>query len=177
MAPNCALRSTTFRRVVVSAISGTISKNSSLLESMHVGIMAESNTTLSVISHPSANPTKNEHADERQIQPTVRLTTLLAVIAFFIVTLLALSLGLGRGVGLHRNNTILQEPSSKFNYSSIYVIPEDLPVVDSAQLVNTTELDLRTGFVVSNLGTSHKSASSRSIHHRAWPHPMGTRNP
>lgn len=113
--------------------------------------MAQANTTSSVISHQSTNTKEHEHIDKPPAHRTVRFTTFLAVIVVCIVVFLALSLGLGLGLGLHRNSAILQNIDSAFNYSSFYGIPDDLPVVASTQLVNTTELDLKTGFVVSNV--------------------------
>jgi len=41
--------------------------------------------------------------------------------------------------------------SSPFNYNTFYGIPANLPVIPSDGLVNHTELDLKTGFLVSSV--------------------------
>ncbi|KAK6343679.1 hypothetical protein TWF730_011268 [Orbilia blumenaviensis] len=38
----------------------------------------------------------------------------------------------------------------KFDFSAFYGIPMNLPVIDSAAIINKTELDMKTGFVVSS---------------------------
>lgn len=43
-----------------------------------------------------------------------------------------------------------------FNYNTFYGIPAVLPIVPSSVLVNHTELDLQTGFVVSSVPTTRK---------------------
>ena len=81
---------------------------------------------------------------------TVSLFAFILVLAGLIL-LAAVALGLGLGLGLTRHKTVqIKSTASNFNYSSFYGIPDHLPVVASENLVNQKELDLNTGFVVSD---------------------------
>ncbi|KAI9671963.1 MAG: hypothetical protein M1817_002306 [Caeruleum heppii] len=85
---------------------------------------------------------------------TVSLWLFLLSIALLVCT--ALALGLGLGLGLPRrqgSTTVVSSTGSNFNYSSFYGIPEELPVVASDRLLNQTQLDLKTRFVVSDQPT------------------------
>lgn len=62
--------------------------------------------------------------------------------------LVTLALGLGLGLGWRRSGTI--STTIQVNNSSHYGIPEDLEVISPSTLINAKELELDTGFVVSN---------------------------
>lgn len=111
--------------------------------------MAEEKRIPDVIVHQSENG-KEDPASSKSHR-TVRLSIFLASMAVFTVLVLALSFGLGLGLGLHRNSDVLHSTNTNFNYSSFYGIPDELPIVPTDQLVNTKELDMQTGFVVSNV--------------------------
>ena len=72
---------------------------------------------------------------------TVALRTFIATVVCFVGALIIL--GLGLGYGLARSHSRL--PSSATSYG----IPDDLPTIPAAELVNTKQLNLETGFVVS----------------------------
>ncbi|KAI0544478.1 Cupredoxin [Xylaria curta] len=59
---------------------------------------------------------------------------------------LAIGFGLGRRWNRSRSITTTAQP----NHSSHYVVPDGLKIVTPGKLVNTEELDLNTGFVVSS---------------------------
>lgn len=86
----------------------------------------------------------------------------LLTILFFICALLGLGLGLGIPLhnytqNLNRDSAQLKNAtSSHFNYSSFYGIPDHLPTVSSDKLFNDTELDMKTGFKVSNQSTTRE---------------------
>ncbi|KAI0423363.1 multicopper oxidase [Xylaria grammica] len=85
-------------------------------------------------------------AVKSQQRRTVPLCLYITSLACFCVVTLAL--GLGLGLGWRRYRTTLTKTA--LDYSNYYGIPEDLEVVPSAQLINTEELALDTGFVVSS---------------------------
>ena len=98
-------------------------------------------------------------------QAVVSRKIFLIVVGALVFTLLAVTLGLGLGLGLKVRsltrsqsrltgpNGSLRSTASNFNYSSFYGIPDHLPKISSDKLFNDTELNLKTGFVVSDVPT------------------------
>ncbi|RYO91084.1 hypothetical protein DL766_003352 [Monosporascus sp. MC13-8B] len=88
---------------------------------------------------------------ERRPSRTVSLCAFVSSLLCFCVLALALGLGLGLCLGRRRDRTAY-EPPPPFDYSNCYGVPEDLESVPIERLVNTTELDLDTGFSVEGAG-------------------------
>ncbi|KAF2434957.1 hypothetical protein EJ08DRAFT_581144 [Tothia fuscella] len=112
-----------------------------------------------------ASPLKNTTIAPFQVQAysketsTPWLTRILFVICVAL-TLAIAGLGLGLGLKLQQDKTEIArlrslnttgDSNRNFNYSSFYGIPDILPVVSEALLVNQTELDMRTQFQISNV--------------------------
>lgn len=74
------------------------------------------------------------------------LCVFVTAVIFFSVVALALGLGLGLGWARYKNKSI----PAQFKDSSYYGSLEDLVLIPPEQLTNTKELDLDTGFVVSD---------------------------
>ncbi|KAK9773595.1 putative Cupredoxin [Seiridium cardinale] len=94
---------------------------------------------------PAALPAYNDQKHTTQKQ--VPLWLFISSTCFFVITL-TLGLGLGLGCVSHMSSILAPSP---FNYSSYYGIPEHPNIVPIERLVNSTELDLKTGFEVSKL--------------------------
>ncbi|KAI0531744.1 Cupredoxin [Xylaria digitata] len=77
---------------------------------------------------------------------TVSLCLYITSLACFCV--ITLALGLGLGLGWRRYGAM--PATAPLSYSRYYGIPEDLEVILPAQLINTKELALDTGFLVSD---------------------------
>ncbi|KAI1148554.1 Cupredoxin [Nemania diffusa] len=92
---------------------------------------------------PSALPM---FATKRRRRRTVPLCVFVTAVIFFSVVALALGLGLGLGWARYKNKSI----PAQFKDSSYYGSLEDLVLIPPEQLTNTKELDLDTGFVVSD---------------------------
>ncbi|KAI1421018.1 Cupredoxin [Xylaria sp. FL1777] len=91
---------------------------------------------------PSSLPSFAVKSHQRQTVPLcVFITTLLC---FCVV---ALALGLGLGLRWRRYGTVPTNARFDYNY---YGIPEGLGLISPEQLVNTKELSLDTGFVISD---------------------------
>ncbi|KAI1376948.1 putative multicopper oxidase [Hypoxylon crocopeplum] len=84
-------------------------------------------------------------ATRERSQRTVSLRAFVCTLVCFFVV--ALVLGLGLGLGYRRYETIYAAPP--LNYSSYYGVPESLGFVPGDRLINKSELELDTGFVVS----------------------------
>lgn len=108
-------------------------------------------TTVSSDSDHSHNAHSKERHHQAKHKRTVSLSAFILVLAA-LIGCIVLALGLGLGLGLKQRHRTVQVKStaSNFNYSSFYGIPDTLPVVASENLVNQKELDLNTGFVISN---------------------------
>lgn len=84
---------------------------------------------------------------ERRSPQTVSLCLFAwSLVCFSIV---ALALGVGFGIGYTRYKAKTIYAPAPFNYSSYYDIPETLDSVPIDKLINKTELELDTGFIVS----------------------------
>ena len=74
--------------------------------------------------------------------------------ACFVAWLLLLAgFGLCRYVLPNPGIPIFCHNCSPFDFSAFYGIPKDLPVIDGSTILNQTELDMKTGFIVSNVPT------------------------
>lgn len=91
---------------------------------------------------------------------SVTLRFFLLTVACLVFAIIALGLGLGLGLGLNRAKTtmrgLLDTHEFDLDYSTFYGIPDDLPTVADEKLTNLTELDLRTGFIISNVSQARE---------------------
>ena len=91
---------------------------------------------------------------------SVTLRFFLLTVACLVFAIIALGLGLGLGLGLNRNKTTMRGMQGShehdFDYSTFYGIPDDLPTVADEKLTNFTELDLKTGFIISNVSQTRE---------------------
>ncbi|KAJ8121003.1 hypothetical protein ONZ43_g2438 [Nemania bipapillata] len=84
----------------------------------------------------------NIHRRRRTVPSRLFITT----ITFVSIAALALGLGLGLGWRHYWN----KPTAAQFNYNGYDKMPEDFEKISPEQLINTRELDLDTGFVVSD---------------------------
>lgn len=115
----------------------------------------------SISRQSSGDSPLNSHAREGQGEQAAKPRGRVVALGIYIGTIallviIAIGLGVGLGVGLPRKSktlTVYKDTNANFNYSSFYGIPDVLPLVDSAKLVNQEQLDLQTGFEISNVTT------------------------
>ncbi|KAI8945784.1 multicopper oxidase [Xylaria longipes] len=93
--------------------------------------------------HECSEPMIPEQKRQRRVTP---LWLFITTFVCFCVMMLALGLGLGLRWSRYRTVFATTQP----DYSSHYGIPDGLEVVAPEQLINTEELALSTGFVVSS---------------------------
>ncbi|KAI1136965.1 putative multicopper oxidase [Hypoxylon sp. FL0543] len=87
---------------------------------------------------------------KKRSQRTVSLRVFICSLICLFVVALSLGLGLGLGIPRYRYKTVYA--AGPLNHSAHYGVPEDLDFVPIERLINKTELELRTGFIVSEKG-------------------------
>lgn len=81
---------------------------------------------------------------QSSVKRTISIQVFLGTIVCFVLILL----GVGLGVGLGQHLVLSQLPSLDFDHSDVEALPS-LDAVPAGELVNMTELDMRTRFTVS----------------------------
>lgn len=126
------------------------------------------------LSPPLSFISSSSEKQQQQPRPqrrTVSLRIFVSSLLCFCALTLALGLGLGLGLGSRRwqhnnNSSVVYGPLlPPSNYSTYYGVslPTDMEVIPIEQLVNATELDLDTGFVVEAAAGSGGVDSSRGV--------------
>lgn len=89
--------------------------------------------------------------DERRWWKTLQLRTFITSLTGLILTILSFVFGVGCGLGIGVPYYGGSSLSSAFSRpTTTHGIPDDLPIVPTAQLINRTELDLATGFTMAD---------------------------